>query len=362
MLYVIIIPKCLIKTISYYILNMSVSQTILKELIYPPERVIESRLVNLPATAKTPYMQLGTIDISKMDPRMVWIRQLGFNRATGAALNTIIEGTVAGRSIENILPFGAAMPTLDAFLRVDQPFDYNAFVSYYNSAVGPLANFQSSVVWEARKYTVAEKLAQGVSWEALSDREQRLAEKWEIKKKLQTGELPMEYPKGALFYKHHGNFNDTAAALGIAEVTVAERTVPAGYKAVLTRIQSTRPTANVGNLTINVYRDTRSPTPILQIFPFCIPDYIATPLAEPLELWMPALELLRVSVQSTTGAHAAIINILATIEIRELTIWDKIAWNLTKQLTAEETQLIRDFELEEKCDAGIYTLLTPCKS
>ena len=335
---------------------MSIVQTTLENVRYPPEKFLETRLIaNLLPTARETYSEMSTIE-----PRLVWLRDMSFAvaGARNANISAIIEGTVADKRYQNILPFGASFPELFDKLPLNIPFDYDARVILYNAAVGALANTQGRVTWEVQAYRVADKLAMGISYKNLDDEEKRLADKYHLMRSIRGGKLPMEYPKGDLQWTYPGNF--AGAMIATQETNLIRRTVPDGYKLVLTKLWAAHPAANFGALEIRVYRDKNL---FLTLYPYCFPDYTTaapTRRVMPLDLWIPALNEMRVTIYSGTG-HAAE-QAMAEVELRRLTVWDKMAWNLEKVrrvTTDEERDMISELNLRDKLDAGIYDLVTP---
>lgn len=335
---------------------MSLAQTIFDQVRYPPETFVETRFIAaLAATARTIQSEIGVIE-----PNLVWLKDVSFAvaEARNANLTAIVEGTVANKRYEDVIPFGAAFPELFDKLPLEVPFDYDARVILYNAAVAPLANTQSRATWEVKPYRVADKLSMGISYENLKDEEKRLADKFHLMRSIRGGKLPMEYPKGDLQWALSGNYSGAMAAG--QETNLIERTVPDGYKVVLTKLWASHPLANFGNLEIRVYRERQL---FLTLHPFCFPDFVTVaPIRRvmPIELWVPALSQMRVSIFSGTG-HAAQLA-MAEVELRRLTIWDKIAWNLEKvrRVTSdEEGDMISELNLRDKLDAGIYELVTP---
>lgn len=335
---------------------MSVAQTALENVRYPPEKFLETRLIAaLGATARTTYSEMSVIE-----PRLVWLRDISFAvaGARNANISAIVEGTVAEKRYEDIVPFGSAFPELFDKLPLSIPFDYDSRVILYNASVIPLANTQGRVTWEVQDYRVTDKLSMGVSYNSLEEEEKRLADKYQLIRSIRGGKLPMEYPKGDLQYDFTGNF---AGAMAVGQETnIIRRTVPDGYKLVLTKLWAAHPAANFGSLEIRVYRDKNL---FLTLFPYCFPDFntsAPTRRVMPLDLWIPALSEMRVTIFSSTG-HAAELA-MAEVELRRLTIWDKIAWNLEnvrKITTDEERDMISELNLRDKLNAGIYELVTP---
>lgn len=291
---------------------------------------------------------------SVIEPYLVWLRNIALDRNAG--IECWIDGTVADRSYEDRINWGASLPVLDDNLPLNVPFDYDARVRIYNNTGVAINNYQSRVVWEAQKYSVADKLSLGISYADLFEDEKPLADKYHIMRKIQGGELPMKYPKGDLQRTLFENYSG-APAINI-ENNLINRACPRGYKIVLTKVWSNQPAANFGDLEIRIYQDK---VLVLTLFPYCLPD-LSTVVRHipPLELWIPAISEMRVALTSTTG-HAGIIA-GAEIEYRRLTIWDKISWGLTKMpkiTTGAERVMISELDLEDKLKAGIYDLVTP---
>jgi len=317
---------------------------------------LETRLIAaLLPTAMTTYSEISTVE-----PYLVWLRDMSFAvaGARNANISTIVDGTMGKNRYENIVPFGASFPELFDKLPLNIPFDYDARVTLYNAAVGALANTQGRVTWEVKPFRVADKLSLGIEYENLEEEEKRLADKYHLKRSILGGKLPMEYPKGDLQYVFPGNF--AGAMVANQETDIIRRTVPDGYKLVLTKLWAAHPAANFGNLEIRVYRDRNL---FLTLFPYCFPDFATaapTRRVMPVELWIPALSEMRVTIRSTTG-HAAE-QAMAEVELRRLTIWDKMAWNLerVRKITSdEERDMISELNLRDKLDSGIYELVTP---
>jgi len=324
---------------------MSLAQQTLRLVKYPPETLVESRfLATIGGNATVVHFELTSID-----PFLVWVREIGMNR--NASLEARVDGTVAGTRYENILPFGAAVQPLDDSVPIDSPFDYETFFRITNLTGIAVANYQARVLYEVQKYTVADKLALGVSSAAMTSQELTLADKYLVKDKVRTGELPMAYPKGALQTTHIGQWAGNPAAN--TENTLIERSVPEDCKVVLSGLWCSQPAANFGNLEIRIYRERQL---FLTVFPYEMANYTtATRWIKPLSLWIPALSNLRVILISTTG-HVGILA-EAQVETRKLTIWDKLAWGVA--LSSEEKELVSRLNLDEKLAVGQYELYTP---
>jgi len=334
---------------------MSLAQTIFENVKYPPEKFVETMYVAAaPGTTRTTQSEISTCE-----PNLLWLRDVSFGvaAARNANLSAIIEGTVADKRYENILAFGAAFPEFFDKLPLNVPFDYDARVILYNAAVGALAT-QSRITWEVQTYRVADKLAVGISYDNLDDEEKRLADKYHLMRSIRGGKLPMAYPKGALQWQFPGNF--AGAMVAGQETNLIRRTVPDGYKLVLTKLWAAQAAVPVGALEIRVYRDKNL---FLTLFPWCFPDFATGAITRrvmPVELWIPALSEMRVTIYSA-GVRAAEMA-MAEVELRKLTIWDKMAWNLEKVrriTTGEEKDMISELNLRDKLDAGIYELITP---
>lgn len=337
---------------------MSLADQTIRNARYLPVRVVENYPVNIAAAAINTYWEAREIDDWSY---LVWLRSIsgGLLGARDVDVRPIIEGTTADRRYEDIIPFGGALPILDDDLPLNVAFDHEARILLQNTnALVPKANYQARVAWEVWNYRTADKIAQGVSEDTLTDEDKRLMTAYDLKHKVAAGELPMKYPEGPLLYQLAGDHID--AAMGISEVNIIERSIPAGYKGVLRYLWARRPAANFGALTLNVYVDRRL---FLQIYPYCMPEWNTTTRYIPaLDLWIPAVEHLRVSVQSTTG-HVNVMA-LASMELREMTLFDKISWGLVnnKRMTSDEDRaIISEYNLEDKLKAGIYQLLTPLK-
>jgi len=329
---------------------MSVIQQVLEDIKYHPVKVVESRMVaNLAATTLENYSEYDMVE-----PWLVWLRDISFLR--NANVVTTIEGTVAEKRYEDIIAFGAALNNLADKYSINVPFDFDARVNLYNLAVGAIANYQGRVTWEIMAYRVADKLSLGISYKNLDEEEQRLADKFYLMRNIKGGKLPMEYPKGDLQHKWIGNYSG-APAVGV-DNTLIRRTVPQGFKLVLTKLWCSHPVANFGDLEIRIFQDRRR---VSTMFPFCFPNFTtATRWIPPVEVWIPCISELRVVLHSTTG-HAATLA-AAECELRRMTYWDKIAWGLdrSKKITTdEERDVIAELDLIDKLNAGIYELVTP---
>lgn len=326
---------------------MSLADEMLRLVKYPPERLIESMfIVTIGGNASVMHFQLPNIEPTGY---LVWIRNVGMAR--NASLQVSLEGQIADRRYENIFPYGAAWPVLDDKTPLDVPFDYEAFFEFTNLTGVAVPNYQARVVFEVQPYRVADKIALGVSEAAMSTEELRLAREYLIREKVKTGELPMPYPLGAIQERYVGQYSGNPA-LG-SETTLLEKAVPEDHKVCLHYLWCSHPAANFGDLEIRVYRDKRR---FLTIYPYMMPNWTtATRKIPPLDIWIPCLNQLRVTLYSGTG-HVGILSQVEA-ELRKLTIFDKIAWNLN--LSDDERSLTDRLNLRDKLDAGIYTLYTP---
>lgn len=325
---------------------MSLASQILRLVKYPPERLVESRFVATIAGNAV----VRHFEIPDVTPYLVWVKEIGMDR--NASLQALLHGQAASRRYENPLPFGAAWAPLDDSIPVNSPFDYEVFFDFTNLTGVAVNNYRARVIYEVQKYRVADKIALGVSEAAMSSEELALADKYLIKEKVKTGELPMPYPPGSLQSRRIGQYSGTPAAA--SETTILDVTVPEGHKAVLRFVWCSPPAANLGDLQIRIYREKSL---YLQIFPYMMPNWAtATRHIPPLDLWIPALDQMRVTLFTTPGGHGAILA-QAIVEIRKLTIFDKLAWN--EKLTPEERDTVDRLSLRDKLDAGIYDLFTP---
>lgn len=329
---------------------MSVVQQMVDNIRYKPIRFVESRMIaNFGATTLLAYSEYDYCE-----PWLIRLREISQDR--NANIRAIIEGTVAEKRFEDILAFGAAWPDLDDSYKVDIPFDFDARVQLFNAAVVAIANYQARVTWEAQHYRVADKLSMGIKYESLDEGDQALADKFLLERRIMGGSLPMEYPKGDLQYTFIGNYSGNPAIN--TDNNLVNRSVPDGYKLVLTKVWCSHPVANFGNLELRVFQDR---TRVLTMFPFCHPNWTtATRDIPAVDLWIPALSNMRVALHSTTGHAATIAG--CEIELRRLTIWDKMAWGLdkSKRITSvAERAMIEELDLFDKLNAGIYELVTP---
>lgn len=335
---------------------MSVAPTTFRLARYLPVRLVESVPTNLGAASRT-----NIWEIPDPDPYLLWF--ISWSGGLASALDPdvypILSGQVAGRRTENRIPSPGALQQVDDDIPWKVPFDNNALLALVNPAVGVKANYQSRAVWEIHDYTVADKEALGVSVDAMDDEELRLRDKFEIPDRVKANELPMKRPEGQLLETFVGDYE--IAPMAVSEINLIDRTVPAGHKAVLRLLWARQPVANLGAITINVYIDKRL---FLQIWPYSMANYATVGrYTPPLDLWIPAIENLRVTIETTTG-HANV-KTLVNMELRKMTLYDKVAWGLIKNkrhTSDEDRALIEEYDLEDKVAAGIYSLLYPLKA
>lgn len=335
---------------------MSVAPTLFRLAKYLPVRLVESVPTTLLAGSRT-----NIWEVPDPDPYLLWF--ISWSGGIASALDTdvypTLSGEVAGRRTENRIPFPGALQIPDDDIPWKVPFDNNVILELVNPTVGAKANYQSRAVWEVHDYTVADKVALGVGEAAMNDEEIRLRDKFQIPDRVKANELPMKRPEGQLLETFVGNYE--TAAMAVSEINLFDKTVPAGHKAILRLLWARRPVANLGALTINVYIEKRL---YLQIYPYSMANYgTVTRYIPPLDLWIPAIENLRVTVQSTTG-HVNV-KTLVTMDLRKMTLFDKVAWGLTnnkRHTTDEDRAKIAEYDLEDKVKAGVYSLLYPLKA
>lgn len=323
---------------------MSLVDQALGHIRYPPERLQQSVLI----AALAGNGQLNWWNATKVEPYLLWLRSISLDRNAG--IRTTIRGEITDRNYEDILFFGNAIPVIDDEIPLNIPFDHTAIVTLLNTTAIAINNYQLRCIYEVAPYTITDKIIQG---QLLDDEEVALAQKYELDRKIASGYLPMPYPEGPLLYQTTGNYSGNPAAN--QENTIVERSVPRGCKGILRHVWANRPAANFGSLVIRVYRE-RNHWVEMDIYPYCLPNFAtATRYERPLDLWIPALTQISAVLLSTTG-HAGI-TAQATIEIRRLTIWDKLSWN--QRLSSDEEAMVEQLELREKLRCGLYELLTP---
>jgi len=325
---------------------MSLAPEVLRLVEYPPERVVESHLIANLVPGGTEFLNLYEIE-----PYLVWLKRLSFDRNPN--VSAMISAQVADRGHENMIPYGAATTILDDYTPLNVAADHSAFVRFTNAAAA-IPNYQARVVYEVHNYSVAQKLAQGIKFDLLEDAEQEVATKYDLAKKIAAGELPMKYPSGPLLYQNVGNFSGNLAAN--EEVNMLEKTVPEGCKVVLRFVWANHPAANFGALMVRVHREKSR---FMDIYPYMMPNFTTiTRYIRPLDLWIPALNNLRVTIRSTTGHVGVLAQVI--VAVRKLPIFDKLSWN--RRLSSEEKELVNRLDLSGKLKAGIYNLVTPLPS
>lgn len=335
---------------------MSVAPTTFRNAKYLPVRLAETIPTNLLGLARTNIWEVP-------DPDPYLIRFKSWSGGLASALDTdvypVLTGEIADRRTENRIPFPGALQVPDDDIPWEVPIDNNALLQLVNPVVGAKANYQSRAIWEIHDYTVADKVALGVSEASMDDEEIRLRDKFQIPDRVKANELPMKRPEGQLLETFVGNYE--IAPMVVSEINLIDRTVPAGHKAIARLLWARQPAANFGALTINVYIEKRL---FLQIYPYSMADYATVGrYTPPLDLWIPAIENLRVTVETTTG-HANV-KVMANMEMRKMTLYDKVAWGLIKNkrhTTDEDREKIAEYDLEDKVAAGIYQLLYPLKA
>jgi len=335
---------------------MSVAPTLLRLAKYLPVRLAETVPTTLLATART-----NIWEIPDPDPYLLWFKSWSGSLAT--ALDTDVypelSGEVASRRTENRIPFPGALQQIDDDIPWKVPFDNNALLQLVNPAVAPRVSYQTRAVWEIHDYTVADKEALGVSVDAMDDEELSLRDKFQIPDRVKANELPMKRPEGQLLETFVGNYE--IAPMPVSEINLIDRAVPAGQKAILRLLWARQPAANFGAETINVYIEKRL---FLQIYPYSMANYVTVGrYTPPLDLWIPAIENLRVTIETTTG-HANV-KTMVNMEMRKMTLFDKVAWGLIKNkrhTSDEDRALIEEYDIEDKVKAGVYSLLYPLKA
>jgi len=335
---------------------MSVAPTTFRLAKYLPVRLAETVPTTLLVGERNKFWE-----IPDPDPFLLWF--ISWAGGLGSALDPfvypVLSGEVASRRTENRIPFPGALQHPDDDIPWKVPFDNNALLEIVNPTVGAKANYQARAVWEIHEYTVADKEALGISVDAMDDEELRLRDKFQIPDRVKANELPMKRPEGQLRETFVGDYFN--AAMPVSEINLIDRTVPAGKKAILRLLWAQQPAANFGELTINVYIEKRLFT---QIYPYSMSNYgTVGRWTPPLDLWIPAIENLRVTIESTTG-HANV-KTMVNMELRDMTLFDKVEWGLIKNkkhTTDEDRALIEEYDLEDKCAAGIYSMLYPLKS
>jgi len=325
---------------------MSLAMQVLGLVKYPPVTVAEARPFTL--VANTP---LRIVDLplgGAEENYLLRLKELGATRNANVSY-VEVSGMLAGRRYDRRID-GNVLPLVDFNYPLDLPLSDQFFVDIL--ATAGIANYQSRVIYEVSKFTPADKVALGVSEASLTSEDVELIEKFNIRNKVKRGELPTKRPLGELLrtevYSYYG------ALLANVPVEVGVINVAIGEKAILRRLWTLRPAANVTALTVTVERDG---TNFLTLFPQVMVDL--NTVIRPMELYIPAIRKLRCYVTSTTGHVAADVGIVAEYEIREMTLQDRIAWGLTgsKLYTSDEQRaMIKDLDFEDLVNAGIYSL------
>lgn len=336
---------------------MSVAPTTFRLAKYLPVRLAETVPTTLLAGSRTKIWE-----IPDPDPYLLWF--ISFSGGLASALDTIVHPILSGERAsvrtENRIPFPGALQHIDDDIPWKVPFDNNALLELINTAGVPKTDYQIRAVWEIHEYTVADKEALGVSVDAMDDEELRLRDKFEIPDRVKANELPMKRPEGQLLETFVGDYE--IAAMAQEEINLIDRAVPAGHKAILRLLWARQPAADFGELTIKVYIEKRL---FLEIWPYSMADYATvgrwTP---PLDLWIPAIENLRVTIESDVAGGHANVKTLVNMELRKMTLFDKVEWGLIKNkrhTSDKDRALIEEYDLVDKCAAGVYSLLYPMK-
>jgi len=325
---------------------MSLASQVLGLVKYPPVRVAEARPVNLVANTAT---RLVDLPLGGSESNyLLKIKELGATRNANVSY-VEVSGVLAGRRYERRID-GNVLPLVDYNYPLDLPLDEQFFMDIFPLA--GIANYQSRVIYEVSEFTPAKKAALGVSEAGLTSEEVDLIERFNIRNKIQRGEIPIEKPLGELLRTEVYSYY--AALVANVPVEVGVVNVASGQKAILRRLWTLRPAANVAALTVTVERDR---TNFLTLYPHVMADL--NTVMRPMELYIPALQKLRCYVTSTTGHVATDVGIVAEYEIRNMTIWDKVAWGLTgnkRHTSDEERSMIKDLGLEDLVKAGIYSV------
>lgn len=327
---------------------MSLASQVVGLVKYPPETVAEARPVTTVANQTTRIVDLPYG--GKEYDYLLELKEFGATRNAGVDYVTI-SGSLLGRRYERRI-IGDLLPLVDYNFPVDVPLDEQFFFDVFPTAI--IGNYQSRVVYEVKNFNVAEKLALGATEATLTTEELELAERFNLRDKIKRAQLPMSWPLGTLVKQEIHSFY--AALVQNVPGNVATINVAEGEKVILRRLWTLRPAANPLNLIVTVERDK---APFLTLYPHVMTDL--NTVIRPMELYIPALQRNRVYVTSTVaGGHIATdVGIVAEFDIRKLTLWDKVAWGLTrnKRYTSEEDRaLIRDLELEDMVKAGIFSL------
>ena len=331
--------------------GISISPELIEKVVYPPETVVEARSITL-STAYAPL-----VEITDIPPWLIKLEQVAYQHDATNRVTCRIEGSMAGKPIENDIN-SLAIPDIDDYIPFNAYFDETMIVKFL--ATASISNYKARTVYTVKEPTVTDKLALGISKAALTEEELRLDHTYEIQKKLASGELPMAYPKGALIRQMVGTLRKDMTGEA-AEEKVLEHYVAAGQKVVLTKLWSKRPTA-YNSLTIRIYRDKKL---YFEINPWALPDLASTADTtimndRPLELWIPSPTHLKVAMYC--GVTESDVRCMAKFEVRKMTIWDKIAWKKLgdKRITEKwERTMVDELNLEDKLKAGLYVLAVP---
>ena len=313
---------------------------------YPPEIVAEARPVNLVANAPNRLVDLPLGGVEH--GYLLELRELGAARNANVT-HVEISGILLGRRYERRID-GNVLPLVDYNYPINVPLDEQLFIDTLATAI--VANYQSRAIYGVRDFSVAEKIALGANEEALTSEELELAERFNIENKVKRGELPLDRPLGTLMRQEvHSYYGPLAVniPMNVGVINVAK-----GEKAILRRLWTLRPAANVTALTVTVEREKAA---FLTLYPHVMADL--NTVMRPTELYIPALQRLRCYVTSTTGHAATDVGVVAEFDIRKLTVYDKVAWGLTRSklyTSDEERETIRDLGLEDLTKAGIYDL------
>lgn len=331
---------------------MSISAELMKKVFYPPEKVIEARAINLLLNSWVDLVDLP--DIPGAVAPLVKLIELGYMNDATNRVKCRVEGTIADKEVENDIlhTYLGSKPGIDDSIPLSAWFDKTMKVHFYSTAA--ISNFKARALYEVRNYTIADKIALGTT---LTKAETALAAKYELHRKILSGELPMEYPKGPLVRQQVKNFYSASMTGAAAEQTIIDVYPPPGQKAVLTKLWCKRPSA-YNSLTIKVYHDRKL---YFEINPWALPDLASSEsgtlqlIDRPIDLWIPGIKQVKVAMYcGVTETHVAA---MAKIDLRKITIWDKLNWGLA--LTPEEKDLVTSLFLDEKLLAGLYVLAVP---
>ena len=331
---------------------MSISPELMKKVFYPPERVVEARSINLLENTWVDLVDLP--DIAGAVAPLVKLIEVGYMNDATNRVKCRVEGTFGGKEIENDIlhTYLGSKPSVDDMIPIIAWFDKTMKVRFYSTAA--ISYFKARAVYEVLNYTIADKIALGAT---LTSEEKALAAKYELYRKILSGELPMEYPKGPLVRQQVKNFYSASMTGAAAEQTIIDVYPPPGQKAVLTKLWCKRPSA-YNSLTLKVYHDRKL---YFEINPWALPDLASSEagtlqlIDRPLDLWVPGIKQVKVAMYcGVTETHVCA---MAKVDLRKITIWDKINWGLP--LTAEEKDLVTSLYLDEKLQAGLYVLAVP---